>query len=155
MPAEPASHRPRERLRPVARYEQGFLVRQVQTKEDKLMFYGKQVALWVSQSALDSMSEEEVKLIDSYLGEPIQKKTVAGGRLWFDPDCKACGDARDIMDSLASLSAEKGELYEVFINDPWETGWTKQVFTNREKTELLLDIQPVITFLGFPIIKGD
>lgn len=116
------------------------------------MFYGKQVALWLSQPALDSMSEEGVKLIDSYLGEPVQKKTVVGGRLWFDPDCKAYGDARELMDRLAGLSEEKWELYEVFINDPWETGWSKQVFTNRKELgDVMLDIQPVFTFGGVPI----
>lgn len=119
------------------------------------MFYGKQVALWLSQAALDALPEEWVKLIDSCFGKPVQKKTFVGGRLWFEPDCKAYGDGREIMDRLAGLSAEKGELYEVFINDPWETGWTKQVFTNREKTdELLLGIQPMFTFGGFAITGG-
>jgi hypothetical protein len=56
------------------------------------------------------------------------------------------------MDSLARLSMEKGELYEVFINDPWETGWTKQVFTNRKDlSDMMLDIRPVFMFGGFPI----
>lgn len=119
------------------------------------MFYGKQVALWLSQPALDTFPEEALKTIDSLLGEPVQKRTAVGGRLWLDPDCKSYGmDVQDLMARLSGLSAEKGEIYEVFLNDPWETGFTKQVFTNRKDlSDMMLDIQPVFTFGGFPITK--
>ena len=122
------------------------------------MFHGKQVALWLSQSALNVFSEEELKAIDSVLGEPIWKRTVVGGRLWLDLDCKAYErkPVQDLMDRLAGLSAEKGEIYEVFLNDPWEAGFMKQVFTNRkDPSDMMLDIRPVFTFGGFPIDKGE
>ena len=122
------------------------------------MFYGKQVALWVSQPALDSMSGERVKIIDGLFGEFIQKKTVAGGRLWYTPDCKAYGSVSyELLDYLSMmLHADKGQLYELVSLEPWETGWTKQVFTNRrDPPDMMLDIRPVFTFGGVPITKGE
>ena len=117
------------------------------------MFYGKQVALWVSQPAMESLSEERVKIIDVLFGEPIQKKTVVGGRLWYTSDSKAYESVvYELLDYLTMLHEDKAELYELVVLDPLGTGWTKKVFTNRDETdERVLDIQPVFTFGGVPI----
>ena len=106
--------------------------------------------MWLSQPALDSMSEERVKIIDGLFGDPVQKKTVVGGRLWHTLACRAYGSVSyELLGYLSMLHGDKGELYELVALDP---GWTKQVFTNREKTgELILSIQPVFTFGGVPI----
>lgn len=120
------------------------------------MFYGKQVALWLSQSALNTFSEERLKIIDSLFGDPVKKMTVVGGRLWYAADCKAYGSiAYELLGQLSMLHEDKAEFYELVALEPRETGWTRQVFTNRRKDgERLLDIQPVFTFGGFPITKG-